>query len=661
MADPPFNTSWATDFIERIRQRKSEQPYDWQPILSPPQHYERRLKECAPPAWSRPVGSIDEARRVIRQAINDYLELEYPDHMLLIHSLPGTGKTTIAVDIVDQLAQHRRVMYAGPRHDLFQDVLAKSGRPEQWYEWLPRQAGDDETGRIQTCRYSEQITTWLNRGYSGMDFCSGVCGWDYVNKNCAYHQQKTRPERVIYAQHQHVTLGHPLDFSVLFGDESPLQAFTHEWRIPGKWIMPPGMDPSEPLTEILHYMSTLAQHVQKSIQGPELFEYIGDAQSVYDACQAFEVPATALAYGSIHSAKQASETPFFHLPALAGLLAREASQVLAGIAYPHRIIVSPDQLTLLLRRMPEQLPPHVVWLDATGRPEIYEKVFRRKVLAVDAQPRLFGKIHQVVDRANGKQATVQKGQRTAKAKQAETVIQKVIDDHGYQRPTIISYKDFVETTGIQAKKAHFYAARGTNEHEDADAIFILGAPQANIFDVVKLAKMLYFERDTAFKVQWCTQERPYSFTDEKDMGRCYPVSGFWQDPDLQAVLETIREDEIIQAAHRGRPVNHPVDIWLFTNVPIASLPPDELLTMREIMGAPEGVNVFSWEKVQQLMEEKDTIQISDITGLGLHYDTAKSYLEKIAELPGWSWAVTKTGKRGRPPKMVSRHEYSRLT
>jgi len=647
--------SWATDFVEKIRSRKSKPDYDWQPTIEPPQHYERRLKECAPPAWSRPVGSIDEARRVIRQAINDYLELEYPDHMLLIHSLPGTGKTTIAVDIVDQLAEHRRVMYAGPRHDLFQDVIAKSSRPEQWYEWLPRQAGDDETGLIQTCRYSEQITTWLNRGYSGMDFCSGVCGWDYVNKSCVYHKQKERHERVIYAQHQHVTLGHPLDFSVLFGDESPLQAFKHEWQIPGKWIMPPGMDPSEPLTEILHYLSTLAQHVEKSIQGPELFEYIGEPGAVQEACEAFEVPATALAYGSIRSAEQASETPFFHLPALAGLLAREARQALAGIDYPHRIVVSPDQLTLLLRQEPnyDKIPPHVVWLDATGRPEIYEKVFHRKVLAVDAQPRLFGKIYQVVDRANGKQATVQKGQRTAKAKQAEAVIQKVIDDHGYQRPTIISYKDFVETTGIQAKKAHFYAARGTNEHEDADAIFILGAPQANIFDVVKLAKMIFFERDTAFKVTWCTQDRPYAFADENGNGRCYPVSGFWQDPDLQAVLETIREDEIIQAAHRGRPVNHPVDIWLFTNVPITSLPPDELLTMREIMGAPEGVETFRWPAVQELMRVKESIAISDLVDLGFHYETASRYVDLIAEMPGWEKSALKS-KRGKPTKVAIR-------
>jgi hypothetical protein len=253
---------------------------------------------------------------------------------------------------------------------------------------------------------------------------------------------------------------------------------------------------------------------------------------------------------------------------------------------------------------------------------------------------------------------IKSGQPTAKAKQAEALIRKVIQDHGYRAPSIISYKAFVENTDIEdAKTGHFYAARGTNEHEDADAIFILGAPQANIYDLVKMTKMIFFERDVAFRVEWATRERAYNYVDPVDgQGRSYPVSGFHNDPDLQAILETIREDEILQAAHRGRPVNHPVDIWLFTNVPIDSLPPDELLTMRDLVGSPEGVDTFKWLKVQELMESKTEISTSDLIAVGFTRNTASKYLDLIASQDGWEKAVVKVDgpKGGRPRSAVVR-------
>ncbi len=214
-------------FVERLRSSAPEP--DWKPTIAPPEFIERRLKPCAPPDLVSSFGSIDEAREMIRTSIRAYLEDPAPAGMLLIRALPGTGKTTAAAAIVDELAQSGyRVAYAGPRHDFFTDVVEKSSHPHLWYEWLPRQMADEEAEKSETCRYAEQINAWMVRGYEGMGFCSGVCGWDYVNKSCPYHAQKRRAEPVIYVQHQHVSLGHPLQFDVLFGDESPISAFLHE-------------------------------------------------------------------------------------------------------------------------------------------------------------------------------------------------------------------------------------------------------------------------------------------------------------------------------------------------------------------------------------------------------------------------------------------------
>lgn len=661
--------------VERFRARKPI--YDWQPTVADQQALSRELKVVQPPPFTRPSGDVDDARRIIRDAIAEYLTMDYPTYMLLIKCSPGSGKTTLAVEAADLLAASgKRVAYAGPRHDLYLDVVAKSGDPSLWYEWLPRQADEP-----QTCRYTGQMDTWLQRGYAAMDFCSGVCGWDYV-KQCPYHLQKARPEPIIYIQHQHVTLGHPLEFQVLFGDENPLQAFTRKWDIPSQWVLPPGMDDGEPLKEILHTLSFWCNQ-GRPVFGPELIEYLGGPEHVVRACQAFGVPAEVIqATTAIHSAEEADKKPYFHLFDLVPLLQREAEQeklrqenggqqpaassedyddlseadqASLRPTWPCRIIAADGHLSMLLRRTPNRqlIPPHLIWMDATARPAVYEALFGRPVRVIDAAPRMHGKIYQVVDRTNNK-TTIGK---TDKRDQAKQLARHIIEKYRYQRPTVASYKDFVENAdlGADVRTAYFYAARGTNGHETADATIIIGAPRPAPYDLVQTAKMIFFDRNTAFHVNETDKLVAYQYIDPDGQGRAFPVRGYWGDPDLQAILEMMRDDEIIQIAHRGRPVNHPCDIWLVTNVPIDGLPPDELLTMRELMDAPAGVHVFRWSEVMKWANGRDSITTSDLVNeLGLNYETARKYLLQIAGLPGWELTAIRTSHGGKPTNTARR-------
>lgn len=709
-------------FVERFRSR--EAVYDWKPRMDPPKFLERELKVVNPaPEFFRPVGSVDEVRQMIRDELRDYFDLETPTYMLLIRCSPGTGKTTLSVETTDYLASiGKRIAYAGPRHDLFQDVIAKSSDPSKWLEWLPRQIGDPVSGDPQTCRHAGQIQTWINRGYLAMDFCQGVCGWDYV-KQCPWHLQKAAPYPIMYLQHQHVASGHPLmeHFDVLFGDESPIGAFGWEWRIPSRWVLPPGMDDSEPLKEILYYLAfwcdqrrtkkkkdkngneTNEEEDAGPVFGPELIEYLGGPEHVIEACELFDMPASEIqAATTIHRAEEAENKPYFHLFRLVPLLLREAQNELARryrpashypplpgelpeeavdpdlvSTWPCRIYAGDGHLTMLLRHTPPtSLPNHLVWMDATGRPEIYEAIFGRPVKVIDASPRLFGRIYQVVDRSNGKTSfedaweTDEGGKRVRtrngqlKVEQTAKLIREVCKPgkysrDGYQRPTVIGFKALMEKLGLGDRfgTGYFYAARGTNRHEGSDAIFVIGAPMPNPYSVVQLAKQILFERDDAFNTHWYSKEIAYPFADENGLGRAYPVSGFWDDPLLQHFLETVREDEILQAAHRGRSINHACDIWLFTNVPITSLPPDRLLTMREILDAPEGVNIWKWdERASGLTSNPqigDTIWTSSLVELGLHPDTARSWIKKLRDAgQGWERSTRPTGKPGRPEEGV---------
>ena len=71
-----------------------------------------------------------------------------------------------------------------------------------------------------------------------MTFCQQACGWDYINNGCPYHKQKNHAEPLIYGQHAHVVMGHPLagQFAVVVGDELPMSTFVHEWTVAAKHI-----------------------------------------------------------------------------------------------------------------------------------------------------------------------------------------------------------------------------------------------------------------------------------------------------------------------------------------------------------------------------------------------------------------------------------------
>src|SRR3972149_8208337 len=230
-----MDSRWDEQIRRLLDLKKTSQ--DWQPTSEPPTFYQRELRVCEPPEIPPPVGSLEEARTVIRDGMIPYLDEPFPTELLLVKALPGVGKTTAAVEIVDTLPRSGlRIAYAGPRHDLYVDIIAKSGDPRLWDAWLPRQAEDKDNGKMQTCVWPGQIDTWLKKGYKGIDFCSGVCGWDYIKNDCVYYAQQKRTEPVIYVQHQHIAIKHPLKFDVIFGDESPLSAFTHEWKIPAAHI-----------------------------------------------------------------------------------------------------------------------------------------------------------------------------------------------------------------------------------------------------------------------------------------------------------------------------------------------------------------------------------------------------------------------------------------
>jgi len=630
--------------------------------------WDRSLKECAPLAAAvTSLVEIEEARRVLPSALREYFAQPYPTYVLVAKANPGTGKTTAAITVCEEMAaKGRRVLYLGPRHEFITDIRELSQNPGWWYEWLPRQEvidGDPED-KIETCRYARYANTYMTKGYDGIKFCQQVCGWDYINHHCLYYGQKRREEPIIFGQHQHLWGGHPLEFSIVIGDESPLAAMCHPWVIPARYIVPSLMPDDELLTRVLMELQGLAVQEMK-IEGPALLAALGGAERVRAAIESLRLPADAVAAApTVEYPSDAEKVDYWHLSALSDLLRREAIAAENGEDYPHRVIVERKGLVLLLRhRVSDKLPPHLAWLDATAHAHLYQTVFQRPVEVIEPQVRSRGRIFQVYDRANGKATLIKDGEPTDKVKQTVKQIQQITKRHSYKRVGIITHLAVEEQfKEIAQDMGHFFAERGTNRFDQVEALIVIGVPQPPLNELDKLARMLYWERMTPFtvgnKLPWSVRREPFRYVAPDGRGRTYPASGFWGDEDLQALLWQFREGELVQAAHRSRLNLREVDVWLLENLPVKELAPTELLSIRDVFQAPSGVNVYEWPEVLALAESRlqtgDPLYSTDIVeAIKVDPHTARSYLAAIQKIQPELWTVDglmpKTG-RGRPAK-----------
>jgi hypothetical protein len=142
-----------------------------------------------------------------------------------------------------------------------------------------------------------------------------------------------------------------------------------------------------------------------------------------------------------------------------------------------------------------------------------------------------------------------------------------------------------------ADVAHFGNIRGTNEFEDHDVVIILGREQPSVKTAEGLAKAIWYDTKQPIycipagpkrQVQYPYGERHYRLRDgsrEPQRVRVHP------DRRVQAVVEQIREAEMLQAIDRLRLIHSPrkKTVVILCNIPL-DIPVDELATRRELVG-----------------------------------------------------------------------------
>jgi hypothetical protein len=659
------------DFLRTIRGNRAAalRPDDDPARLEEPEH----AKGWHIPglAWVPPVAraretvySLAAARDYMTEAVSAYLNTQ-AQGVLLVVAPPGVGKTRLGVRTADALAeQERQVTVLGPRHDHYQTMLAESLSPDRWYEWLPRQLGDDSAGKPETCRYDPYMRIYQNRGFDSLTFCKGVCTWAYINNGCPWHGQKDfvarAKKRVVFGQHSHLFLGLPVPCSVAIGDELPINAALRIWQIPPSFVVPTGLPYDDPMTELMHVLHKLVLDKQR-ISGAALINALGGPESVIESLDLnYSTPS-----GEIHSPHEVDDLEYNHMPALSMLLRREAEYMVErpGVPYTPRVETSELGLTLYLRhsvqwRSPlakDGWPEHMIWLDGTGNERFYEMIFERpvQVVAPVVQGAMF--ITQYHNRANGKTTLIGAGRDDDLLDEKEMPSSESNAMRRRQGTlAAITFKaleeEMSEVVSRDASGAplvgHFYAERGSNRFKDVTDIAAAGKPQPDPWTLYNIVRCLRPERMDPIlqdgKVPWVEKVIAYDHVDAKTgMSPAVAVNGPWGDPDLESIYYQLVEAEIIQSIKRGRDVlrsaDKPLHVHLFTNLPIRALPPNRVLGIHELFeDAIPGIDVFDWPRVRQYLESAyatgDLVSARRMASdLGIKESTARKHLLAVSK------------------------------
>ena len=232
-------------------------------------------------------------------------------------------------------------------------------------------------------------------------------------------------------------------------------------------------------------------------------------------------------------------------------------------------------LEVVFKTDPPPLPTPTILLDATGKPEIYERLFGLRPLVYAPTMRLENQVTQVYSTSGSYESLRQAVFR----RHMFELLRQVVTE---EPCTLVICKQALErhlrpVLPPEAGITHFYGHRGSNAYQDFQRVVIFGMPGMTPETILRYAGALFWTDQLSTETEFVV--RRYA---GNDVGVQVLV---YKEPLIQAIVETAREDEVLQAVHRIRPgLDADKDIFLFTNLVIPELPVTRLVSVNELKG-----------------------------------------------------------------------------
>lgn len=665
-----------------------------------------------------PEQDAEEVRLDIRSRLLAYAQNPSNDSILLIRVPPGVGKTTASVQAAQEWTQRtgKRLLYVSSRKNFFEELMTVPGADRSlWYDWKSLDYVTPDG--VPYCQYAAEMAIWIRRGYKSMDMCRQLCQMNGHIASCPYRMQKGRPERIIFGRHAHLITGMAIrDFELGICDEMPMAAFLKTQHVPRSLLAYAGNTQLEKFSRLLRDVSETLAH---EIYGPTLLGMFCDTlRRIYEYDDALGITDIAPPY--LGSPEQVRNVPCCYLLELVRKIKPEFEQYEQGDReWIPRVYLGPAGLTMIGRSEARAMwrggddvrdddsgaensgaekRAGLVCLDATGSERIYELLFRREVEIFHPNVRREGRIFQVCGRLYGAGTVLDRNEDSVTLKKAgkemlETA--KIIAAH-YQKVGVVTFKAIEPIFQAEFGKAqvlHFGALRGSNVLQDCDCLIVAGGYAPNMAGLLRLAAQVHERRMKPFFIRQDENGRPlaawypklceYRFTNSEGLSAWRPVQGYWGDDDLMAILDELRRNEMMQAIHRSRPINHPTDVWI-----LSSLPTDERLdgiwdTIDQVQFpfkispgrkqvetenglAWRGISWRSWLKISEWMDQqwssREYLTAEDLAqqaGTTPQFVRSEAWIAAIDEFFKWndhphSWmmAARRIGDSTRPTRVL---------
>ena len=225
----------------------------------------------------------------------------------------------------------------------------------------------------------------------------------------------------------------------------------------------------------------------------------------------------------------------------------------------------------------------VLALDATGSLALYRKLFPRHRVEIDpAYAQLQAQVVQVCDQALPMATLADQAKLEKVEELVAAIARKRIEEVG-PGVLVVARKAVLERMKLPegVETIHYGGQRGSRSYENCHTSIVVGAAepppsQIQAMTEAMLKRPVSRERKNTI--------RPYLL--ESEPGKTYAAKlKVYRSKYHQELLERAREGEMIQAAYRIRPLDtdrENLQIFVLSRLPLALLPPDELVTLAEL-------------------------------------------------------------------------------
>jgi len=232
-------------------------------------------------------------------------------------------------------------------------------------------------------------------------------------------------------------------------------------------------------------------------------------------------------------------------------------------------------LEITVKSPPPALPGPTIILDATGKPEIYEKLFGVRPILYAPRMTFENQVTQVYS-ASGSYGSLRNAFHRSRMLE---VLKHFLAEE--PRTLVICKQGMKEAVSAilppEAAVTHFYGNRGSNVFQDFKRAIVFGMPGMTPDTVLRYAGAFYYQENLSTDTE--EQVRVYA-------GKQVGVKVLaYKEPLIQAIAETAREDEVLQSIHRIRPgLDRTKDIVVITNLVLTEMPVAELVSVDELLG-----------------------------------------------------------------------------